>query len=294
MSLKSNNRRLSFTTVRVVREVMASKSLTKTAKNLKITQPAVSLHLRRFEETIGFSPVVRVGNQMIVTSEDIEKVLDGLISLENELLRFGKISDRRLKACGVCQYWGIRLVTDLDASKRLRNRFLLHVDCTDQLWKSYIDGDIDVIIRPVLETEDPLFSVNLPLVWAGGSPTNFNGGSEQLRVILARNNSAFGRTARKWLELNRVPYKVLMECSNPAFLGDLCKNLDATTLVPATFARSAGLSIAESLMGKSTSCQMKVGLFFRESSISFSEAEDCFRDFLALVDTGLSYLRAAS
>ena len=49
----TNFRSLDLNLLRVFDEVMAEKSLTKAARNLSITQPAVSNALRRLRETLG-------------------------------------------------------------------------------------------------------------------------------------------------------------------------------------------------------------------------------------------------
>ena len=72
MSLKSpgkppNFRTLDLNLLRVFDEVMAERSLTRAARNLSLTQPAVSNALRRLRSTLGDDLVVRVGQGMAPT-----------------------------------------------------------------------------------------------------------------------------------------------------------------------------------------------------------------------------------
>jgi DNA-binding transcriptional LysR family regulator len=61
-AIQTNFRTLDLNLLRVFDEVMAEKSLTKAARNLSITQPAVSNALRRLRETLGDDLVRREGH----------------------------------------------------------------------------------------------------------------------------------------------------------------------------------------------------------------------------------------
>ena len=62
-----NFRTLDLNLLRVFDEVMAERSLTRAARNLSLTQPAVSNALRRLRETLGDELVVRDGQGMAPT-----------------------------------------------------------------------------------------------------------------------------------------------------------------------------------------------------------------------------------
>ena len=62
-----NFRTLDLNLLRVFDEVMAERSLTRAARNLSLTQPAVSNALRRLRETLGDDLVVREGQGMAPT-----------------------------------------------------------------------------------------------------------------------------------------------------------------------------------------------------------------------------------
>ena len=65
--IHTNFRTLDLNLLRVFDEVMAEKSLTKAARNLSITQPAVSNALRRLRETLGEDLVRREGHGITPT-----------------------------------------------------------------------------------------------------------------------------------------------------------------------------------------------------------------------------------
>ena len=65
--IHTNFRTLDLNLLRVFDEVMAEKSLTKAARNLSITQPAVSNALRRLRETLGDDLVRREGHSIAPT-----------------------------------------------------------------------------------------------------------------------------------------------------------------------------------------------------------------------------------
>jgi DNA-binding transcriptional LysR family regulator len=66
-AIQTNFRTLDLNLLRVFDEVMAEKSLTKAARNLSITQPAVSNSLRRLRETLGDDLVRRDGHGIAPT-----------------------------------------------------------------------------------------------------------------------------------------------------------------------------------------------------------------------------------
>lgn len=63
----ANFRTLDLNLLRVFDEVMTERSLTRAARNLSLTQPAVSNALRRLRETLGDDLVVRSGQGMVPT-----------------------------------------------------------------------------------------------------------------------------------------------------------------------------------------------------------------------------------
>lgn len=283
MSNGNGTRKLTFTTLRVIKEVMESKSLTKSARKLNITQPAVSTHLRRFEECIGFAPLIRVGNEMIVVSKEAQRLLDDMISLEKQLLQIGRDAKIGKKVLGICQHWGMQVINDLDSSKYFFGNFSMIVDCSTKLNNSYIDGNIDIVIRGTSPSDDLSFYEVCPLSWAGNFTVEDKSVSRPVRVILGNPATPIGRTAREWLDSIGLPYLVVMECDNPKLLPDLCRHLDAITAVPTEFAQNGGFLFADAFGGRPEHFEITVGLFYNDRVVSFVDAEECFSKFTASV-----------
>ena len=65
--MSPNFRTLDLNLLRVFDEIMAERSLTRAARNLNLTQPAVSNALRRLRETLGDDLVQRSGQGMAPT-----------------------------------------------------------------------------------------------------------------------------------------------------------------------------------------------------------------------------------
>ena len=84
----ANFRTLDLNLLRVFDEVMAERSLTRAARNLALTQPAVSNALRRLRETLGDELVTRVGQGMVPTPRALAlwpTVRDALHQLQTTL-----------------------------------------------------------------------------------------------------------------------------------------------------------------------------------------------------------------
>ena len=84
-----NFRTLDLNLLRVFDEVMAERSLTRAARNLSLTQPAVSNALRRLRETLGDELVQRSGQGMAPTPRAVAiwpAVRDALQQLQESLI----------------------------------------------------------------------------------------------------------------------------------------------------------------------------------------------------------------
>ncbi|MGQ2981824.1 MAG: LysR family transcriptional regulator, partial [Polaromonas sp.] len=83
-----NFRTLDLNLLRVFDEVMAERSLTRAARNLSLTQPAVSNALRRLRDTLGDELVQRSGHGMAPTPRALAiwpAVRDSLQQLQESL-----------------------------------------------------------------------------------------------------------------------------------------------------------------------------------------------------------------
>jgi DNA-binding transcriptional LysR family regulator len=86
--MATNFRTLDLNLLRVFDEVMAERSLTRAARNLNLTQPAVSNALRRLRETLGDELVQRSGQGMAPTTRALAiwpTVREALAQLEQSL-----------------------------------------------------------------------------------------------------------------------------------------------------------------------------------------------------------------
>ncbi len=89
MNLPMNFRTLDLNLLRVFDEVMQERSLTKAARNLSLTQPAVSNALRRLRETLGDDLLKRSGQGLEPTALALElwpAVRDALRTLQESLM----------------------------------------------------------------------------------------------------------------------------------------------------------------------------------------------------------------
>jgi DNA-binding transcriptional LysR family regulator len=86
--MATNFRTLDLNLLRIFDEVMAERSLTRAARNLNLTQPAVSNALRRLRETLGDELVQRSGQGMAPTTRALAiwpTVREALAQLEQSL-----------------------------------------------------------------------------------------------------------------------------------------------------------------------------------------------------------------
>lgn len=83
--------RMNFTQLSVFREVMASGSISQTAKKLGRTQPAISMAIKKLEESVGLELFERRGRQLIPVPEagyllaEVSDVLDRLATVSGTM-----------------------------------------------------------------------------------------------------------------------------------------------------------------------------------------------------------------
>ena len=150
---------LDVESLRVFRELVARGGFTAAAKVLGVTQPAVSLKIRRLEERIGLSLIRREGHSFTITAHGrdllahAEEIVEAHDRAVDHMQRSELSGSLRLGCNGEVAQSGLYEVTsrfgrihpDVDLAIRVRNSRILH--------EMLDNGEIDVALMQVISLE---------------------------------------------------------------------------------------------------------------------------------------------
>lgn len=277
--MAENTDHLTFNTLRVVRDVLNRRSLTRAADELGISQPAVSFHLNKFEKYTSRRIVRRSGNELVVSegAEKIRSLLEKIISLKDEFDDIlGGQWDDRVKL-GIA----VDLVYDIVQDKRAKmliNENKCFVENANGLHSEFINGKLDAIFVPVLDkVADMEYVLSVQFKWIGGILSNSNK-DNSVPIIMDVGNSVLSKKMKSYLEERSIKYFVSAEVEDMQTKLILAKLGYGYTLVP-EYTESAFGSIKNQLITSrllSSGVNIAYQLKYRENTITNKKANSIF------------------
>ena len=140
--------------LQMVAAVAASGSVTQAAKDLHLTQSAVSHQLRAVEERLGIPMFFRLGKRMVATAAGerllatARRVLEEVETAEAEVRRLGAGEAGVLRVCAQCNtgYHWLPPLVQLFGQKHPGVDVVLAVECTVRPIEALLDGKLDIAI----------------------------------------------------------------------------------------------------------------------------------------------------
>jgi LysR family transcriptional regulator, regulator for metE and metH len=140
--------------LQMVAAVAASGSVTRAARELHLTQSAVSHQLRGIEERLGTPLFLRLGKRMIVTAAGervlltAQRVLAEIKTAEEDVRRHGAGEAGVLRVCAQCNtgYHWLPPLIEVFRRKHPAIDVSIAVECTAQPVEALLDGRLDVAI----------------------------------------------------------------------------------------------------------------------------------------------------
>jgi LysR family transcriptional regulator, regulator for metE and metH len=140
--------------LRMVTAIAASGSVTQAARELHLTQSAVSHQLRGIEERLGTPLFLRLGKRMVVSAAGqrvlatARRVLQDLQAAEEDVRRLGARDAGVLRVCAQCNTGYHWLPTLVDAFRRKHPEIdvSVAVECTGRPVEALLEGKLDVAI----------------------------------------------------------------------------------------------------------------------------------------------------
>ena len=179
MTLDSRRRSQLFDveSLRVFRELVAQGGFTAAAKILGISQPAVSLTIRRLEERLGMNLIVRNGYSAIPTAQGrellahAEEIVEAYNRAVDHMRRSELSGTLRLGCSGVVAATGLAAVASRFRRTHPDVDFAIRVDMSPAISEMLDGGEIDVALLHVVEVGDAV------------RPTDVVWGREQLQIV---------------------------------------------------------------------------------------------------------------
>lgn len=275
----SRSSKLSFATLSAVDAVIEYGSLTKAAYHLGISQPAISGHLRRFEEHFGFPAMKRAGNQMVVCSDECRDLVRQLLLVERRLASLKRSAKHAKPKIGICSSISGLLMNCGNQISRVATSFQVHI-ATQHLLQQRLDfGYLDAIIVPSSGNEDVIAVRDFALLWVTGKESDqIDDGNEPLKIVLPNTPSSITTTARNWLATNGIAFELCVEADHLSDIVSACHHLGVAALIPNSKGMTEALGLKAILTQYSPIPSVEFGVVTRGDRISVRAAEDLLED----------------
>lgn len=279
--------RLTFETIRVVYNVLKKRNMTLVSHELGMTQPAVTFHVRKFEDILGRKVINRVGNNLITSEESarIAELCEAILNRSNDLEFFSNKTWDRRKKIGVCAHVFPVLILQSQHMIDLLDRYMVTVSTSSLLGERFNSGELHAVFRPIdLSEAPPELALDVPYRWAASDRLRqVYRGREQFPIILEGRKSASADLARNALEVAGAPYRVMAEVSDFESLRVLVEAGVGYALMPEFRMDHLDLNLEGDPPTPQRNLKLRFGLFYHKREIPLAEATDLFDEISSLL-----------
>ncbi|WP_274425341.1 LysR family transcriptional regulator [Chelativorans sp. YIM 93263] len=282
-------RKLSLNTLRIVADVLRMRSLTRVAQLYGVSQPAVSLHIRKFEDATGLQVVRRVGNELLpsVHSEQILSACQGVLRSISQLDDYSRSRADRRKRVGVDHELFARLERSTQDLPQFIEKYFLVVDSSDRLIKRFAEAHVDAVVRPLYTLEErPELTFEVPFCWIGeAAALSAFGADAKVPVIMPPKETPYGSLARTYLARQVESHDIVAETGDRAMLRRFLERGVGYAYLP-EFAASAyydGVAASDLPPVLRRRGEGSFGIFYHKNDFSFPDAEALLGRFYNLV-----------
>ncbi|MCM2396684.1 LysR family transcriptional regulator [Rhizobium sp. S95] len=283
MRSKDHFGKLSLGTIRCVQAVFACKSVKGAAERLRLSQPAVSQHVARFEKLSKIQVISRSGNSFNVRSDAVAGLIASIVEAEDSLRGIARDEAHSKPRLGICDYVAARYCNAVDRCLDLSRELDIHIGRASSLAEMFGKGELDVVVRPLFFYENaPELTTEVPLVWVGRTLSSMGNESERDRpipVILETNQSPYSHYAERLLEEARTPYTILARIDDHLVRSRFLAAGLGCTAVPEFLLRSlSGQAAKVSRIPRMAA--VRFGVFHNNRTVTFKFAEKIFERLL--------------
>lgn len=279
--------RLTFETIRVVYHVLKKRNMTLVSNELGMTQPAVTFHVRKFENIFGRKIINRIGNNLIASEDSLKiiEICEVILSRSNELEFFTSKKWDKRRTLGICSDAFAGLATQLPNILDFFGRYQLVVDHPSSLTDRFNSGEVHVVFRSIYPTElPPDLVMDVPFFWVASSRLRqVHRNSDYLPIILDARKSLSAVLARRFLEAAGAVHRVMAEVSDFEALRVLVEAGVGYALIPEFRAEYLDVEagIDEPLLhGRAKG---SFGVFYHKREIALNEATDLFDEIASVL-----------
>jgi DNA-binding transcriptional LysR family regulator len=272
--------RLTFETIRVVYHVLKKRNMTLVSNELGMTQPAVTFHVRKFENIFGRKIINRVGNNLIASgdSQHVIEICEGILNKGSELEFFTSKKWDKRKALGICPDVFAVMAAQHPNIFDFFGRYQLVVDHPSSLADRFNSGELHAVFRSIDPMEmRPDLVMDVSFLWVASSRLRqVHRNTDHLPIILDARRSVGAVLARRSLETAGAVYRIVAEVSDFEALRVLVEAGAGYALVPRFRAEYLDVEpeIEEPLL--SSRVRGAFGVFYHKREVALNEATDIF------------------
>ncbi|WP_348522321.1 LysR family transcriptional regulator [Bosea sp. CS1GBMeth4] len=272
--------RLTFETIKVVHQVLKKRNMTIVSNEIGMTQPAVTFHVRKFEEIFGRKIISRVGNKL-VAGEDAVRVMEiceAILKRSDELTELKRSPWSKRRRIGICYSAFSVLMSRGVVIVDLLDRFQITVSAPAELSERFNSGELHAVFRPVHPKEArPDLVIEVPLSWVASRQLRFSSEvADPVPIILEGPKSASAALTRNYLEGADIPYRVMAEVDDYESLRILVEGGIGFVLVPEFRVPYFGLEQGHKFPYNYDDLHGCFGLFCHKREFPLSDESDLF------------------
>ncbi|WEX08253.1 LysR family transcriptional regulator [Chelativorans sp. AA-79] len=268
--------RLSLGTIRCVREVLASRSVTVAAERIGISQSAVSQQVARFEKLSGIPIIARNGTKMTVCSDEIARLIFAMMEPVETMRCISLGKEMGKLRLGLCDYLAARHCSNISRYMDLDKEFEIRIGRPSGVAGMFNDGELDIVMRPLFHHEGEVdLMVDVPLVWVAShafGPRLGDGRSAPIPVVLEATLSPYSYYAERSLREAQIPYKVAGRADDNLVRMHLVSAGLGCTTVPKFALDTLPAHAIRAVAGITGKSCIRFGMFYNKKKVQFKKA----------------------
>lgn len=269
--------RLSLGTIRCVREVLASRSVTVAAERIGISQSAVSQQIARFEKLSGIPIVARNGAKLTVCSDEIARLIFAAMEPIDTMRYIALGKEAGKLRLGLCDYLAARYCRNIDRYMELDKAFDVCIGRPANIAEMFNNGDLDMVMRPLFHHEGEIdLMIDVPLVWVASSCFRHDSDSKPIPVILEATLSPYSYYAERSLREAQVHYRIASRADDNLVRMHLVSAGFGCTTVPKFALSTLPPEEIRTVTSIPEKGRIRFGLFYNKKKVQFKKACQIF------------------
>lgn len=280
--------RLTYGILRTVREVCETRSASRAAENLGVSQPAVSQSLQKFQSITGMP--VFAGKGQISTDFQLNwmPLLSSVTSGMEEIMRRSKNRQKALPLLGVSDCLGSIMLQDISLFTKISQAYNLVFCAPGELRERFRRGELDLVVRPLFKGEKDQgligeISIAFWIPEEGWKAETRIRKQEELALVLRGTACPFLPYIYDALERVEMPYKTIASADSYWVAREMAGRIGAAFPAPAYLEEFVNSENRKFQTLVDFECMASWGVIYNEDKIKLVAAMSVFDEFASKV-----------